>query len=293
MEKQEVSVKEVLEIFIRYPIYDIDNAEVNNKIQKLIDNLGKSEKICKNYSVISKTIYSLNEIDFANLKIFFGIESEDHFSQFSNSSPLGSKGKDNLQHFWRHVVLSCYQRQYIENITKNVNENVRKTSERLENIGSNVDKVSDRIEKIGNEVDQASKDMGNVSKNFTDVTQKANQAENKVNGIYSEFVGILGVFTALSFALMGSVQVFGNILKNVHTPTLGNIGYVLVVGGIYLLLIYLVIMTLFIGMKKVFNTNENFKYKFDPKFTKHIRCTSFGLVVFGIVLVAIHEIFLT
>lgn len=42
MEKQEVSVKEVLEIFIRYPIYDIDNAEVNNKIQKLIDNLGIS-----------------------------------------------------------------------------------------------------------------------------------------------------------------------------------------------------------------------------------------------------------
>ena len=43
MEKQEVSVKEVLEISIRYPIYDIDNAEVNNKIQKLIDNLGNGE----------------------------------------------------------------------------------------------------------------------------------------------------------------------------------------------------------------------------------------------------------
>ena len=197
MEKQEVSVKEVLEIFIRYPIYDIDNAEVNNKIQKLIDNLGKSEKICKNYSVISKTIYSLNEIDFANLKIFFGIESEDHFSQFSNSSPLGSKGKDNLQHFWRHVVLSCYQRQYIDSITKDVNENVSKASEIMENIEVELNKANDNIETVG--------------KKFKTVTQKANQAENKVNGIYSEFVGILGVFTALSFALMGSVQVFGNI----------------------------------------------------------------------------------
>ena len=270
MEKQEVSVKEVLEIFIRYRIYDIDNAEVNNKIQKLIDNLGKSEKICKNYSVISKTIYSLNEIDFANLKIFFGIESEDHFSQFSNSSPLGSKGKDNLQHFWRHVVLSCYQRQYIDSITKDVNENVSKASEIMENIEVELNKANDNIETVG--------------KKFKTVTQKANQAENKVNGIYSEFVGILGVFTALSFALMGSVQVFGNILKNIDTPTMGNIGYVLIVGGIYLILIYLIIMTLFIGMKKVFD-NKNSKYKFNWIFTLCIVTVSITLIILGIRLV--------
>lgn len=90
---------------------------------------------------------------------------------------------------------------------------------------------------------------------------------------------------------MGSVQVFGNILKNINTPTVGNIGYVLVVGGMYLLLIYLVTMTLFIGMKKVFK--EGSKYQFDRDFTRWIIRTSAGLVLVGFILVIIHEICLT
>lgn len=155
-------------------------------------------------------------------------------------------------------------------ITKDVNENVSKASEIMENIEVELNKANDNIETVG--------------KKFKTVTQKANQAENKVNGIYSEFVGILGVFTALSFALMGSVQVFGNILKNIDTPTMGNIGYVLIVGGIYLILIYLIIMTLFIGMKKVFD-NKNSKYKFNWIFTLCIVTVSITLIILGIRLV--------
>nr|DAT97954.1 MAG TPA: hypothetical protein [Caudoviricetes sp.] len=147
---------------------------------------------------------------------------------------LNEKDKDNLQHFERHIVLSCLQRQYIDDITK-------------------------------------------------DVSTEVDNAKSKVTRIYSEFVGILGVFTALSFALMGSVQVFSNILNNINNPTIGNIGYVLIVGGIYLILIYLVIMTLFIGMGKVFNKDS--KYQFDKWFTGCIISVSGVLIAFGLVFV--------
>lgn len=237
MESKESSIKEVLSLFIEYPIYDSNDENIDNHVQKLINALGKNEEVCKNYSAISKTIYSLNDKDFTNLKMFFGIEGEDHFSNFSGSSSLDSTGKDNLQHFWRHVVLSCYQRKYIDNITKNVKE-------------------------------------------------EADEARSKVNGIYSEFVGILGVFTALSFALMGSVQVFGNILKNINNPTMGNIGYVLVVGGLYLILIYLITMTLFLAMKKVFN--KNLKYNFNWAFTFLIVFVSVVLIVIGMLLISLY-----
>lgn len=148
---------------------------------------------------------------------------------------LNEKDKDNLQHFERHIVLSCLQRQYIDDITE-------------------------------------------------DVSTEVDNAKSRVTRIYSEFVGILGVFTALSFALMGSVQVFSNILKNINNPTLGNIGYVLVAGGIYLLLIYLIIMTLFIGMKKVFN--EESTYQFDRNFTKYVMSVSVLLIIIGLCLVS-------
>ena len=87
------------------------------------------------------------------------------------------------------------------------------------------------------------------------------------------------------------LQVFGNILKNINTPNVGNIGYVLVVGGVYLLLIYLVIMTLFIGMKKVFK--EGSEYQFNRAFTWRIIGTSAVLVLSGLGLIVIHEFCLT
>ena len=59
----------------------------------------------------------------------------------------------------------------------------------------------------------------------------------------------------------------------------------------YLLLIYLVTMTLFIGMKKVFK--EGSKYQFDRDFTGWIIGTSAILVLLGFILVIIHEICLT
>lgn len=236
LEIQERPAEMILKLFVDYA-QSIDNTFINDKIKRIIPTLGKAEKICKDYAGISKTVYGLNDIEFEQLKIFFGVDGEDYFNGFISSLELNGKEKDNLQHFWRHVVLSCYQRQYIDSITKNVKE-------------------------------------------------EADEARSKVNGIYSEFVGILGVFTALSFALMGSVQVFGNILKNINNPTMGNIGYVLVVGGLYLILIYLITMTLFLAMKKVFN--KNIKYNFNWAFTFLIVFVSVLLIVIGMWLISLY-----
>lgn len=254
LETQERPVEMILRLFVDYA-QRINDSVVNKKNKSIIPTLGKAEKICKDYAGISKTVYGFNDREFEQLKLFFGMDGEDYFSGFISSLELENKEKDNLQHFWRHVVLSCYQRQYIDSITKDVIEDTNKQKEA-----------------ITAEVNKA--------------RSKADEARSKVNGIYSEFVGILGVFTALSFALMGSVQVFGNILKNINNPTMGNIGYVLVVGGLYLILIYLITMTLFLAMKKVFN--KNIKYNFNWAFTFLIVFVSVLLIVIGMWLISLY-----
>lgn len=227
-------IHDIIDLFVSF--YD---GEKSDKLESFLYDLSKREHICKNYSAISKVIYSLSPENLEKLEIFCGINSNDSISSFNfegylDSMKLNEKDKDNLQHFERHIVLSCLQRQYIDDITK-------------------------------------------------DVSTEVDNAKSRVTRIYSEFVGILGVFTALSFALMGSVQVFGNILNNINNPTIGNIGYVLIVGGVYLILIYLVIMTLFIGMGKVFNKDS--RYQFDKCFTGCIMFVSGVLIVFGLLFV--------
>lgn len=221
-------------------IISLDYTKNNDSFQKLLQDLSGAEDICKSYAEISQVIYNLKDDDFIKLEKFFGVLKKDdpnRFEGYLDLMELDNFKKDNLSHFERHIVLSCWQRRYVSDITK-------------------------------------------------DASDEVDDVKGKVTKIYSEFVGILGVFTALSFALMGSVQVFGNILNNINNPTIKNVGYVLIVGGIYLILIYLVIMTLFIGMKKVFSYNlDNSQYNFNKCFTLCIVLVSGALIMLGLFII--------
>lgn len=277
MVDNEISIDLFIDIFIGYT-KNKDNEVLGlyESIKENLITLSTLSNLCKEYSDISKYIYNLSEEDFNLLKNFFDIGDEKKGSYngiLEDLKELSVDQKDNLKRFERHVKLSCHQRDYIVNNFMRVSKGVSHVDTELKDSKVEIENIENDIRKVTNNVDKASKGIENIE-------TKVKKAENKVNGIYSEFVGILGVFTALSFALMGSVQVFGNILKNINTPTVGNIGYVLVVGGIYLLLIYLVIMTLFIGMGKVFNKDS--KYQFDKCFTGCIIFVSGVLIAFGL-----------
>ena len=107
------------------------------------------------------------------------------------------------------------------------------------------------------------------------------RAKGKVGHIYSEFVGILAIFTAMSFAMMGSVQVLGNLFHDVKLWGKSSIGYALVIGGIYILIMYLIIMILLVGMKKLYGDDDN-DYKFTPKIVRAVIEISIFMIVTGI-----------
>ncbi|XOQ56644.1 MAG: hypothetical protein ACFWTT_03485 [Lactobacillus delbrueckii] len=54
---------------------------------------------------------------------------------------------------------------------------------------------------------------------------------------------------SLSFAMTGSVEILGNLFS-------ASLGYAFIVGGVYLIVIYLIILMLFIGIKKLFADRE-------------------------------------
>ncbi|MCT2878752.1 hypothetical protein EFR42_07545 [Lactobacillus delbrueckii] len=67
----------------------------------------------------------------------------------------------------------------------------------------------------------------------------------------------------MSFAMMGSVEILGNLFSD-------SLGYAFIVGGVYLIVIYLIILMLFIGIKKLFADGEyQIDFKFCILFCKH------------------------
>lgn len=94
-----------------------------------------------------------------------------------------------------------------------------------------------------------------------DNVSKANEiAEGLVetkNKIYSEFIAILGIFTAMSFALMGSIQTFGTVFAKVDNPSSSSIGYAIIAGAVYLVIMIILIIVLFSGMRIVIKTTND------------------------------------
>lgn len=79
----------------------------------------------------------------------------------------------------------------------------------------------------------------------------------------------------MSFAMMGSVEILGNLFSDLKNMSSASLGYAFIVGGVYLIVIYLIILMLFIGIKKLFADGE---YQIDFKFCILLSCILLSIV---------------
>ncbi|MBT8915836.1 hypothetical protein BTI51_08425 [Lactobacillus delbrueckii subsp. bulgaricus] len=85
----------------------------------------------------------------------------------------------------------------------------------------------------------------------------------------------------MSFAMMGSVEILGNLFSDLKNLSSASLGYSFIVGGVYLIVIYLIILMLFIGIKKLFADGE---YQIDFNFCILLSIVSIIFFTVGIVL---------
>ncbi|MGO3571300.1 MAG: hypothetical protein ACTJE3_01650 [Lactococcus cremoris] len=215
---------------------------------------------------LADIIYELPSQNYENLQNVFGIGSveQDLFSDFVNEIKTNAiKGISNEDFddefstkFVEHIRLCCFQRNFM---TKSVRKAETIANETL--VIANTAK--DSVEEVNETIDRTVTDL--------------NEMKTK---IYSEFIGILGIFTAIAFLVMGSLELLNNLFSDISNPTSRVIGYVLVAGGIYLLVLYLLMVSLFVGMKKV--TGDGSGYDVNDGMFKLIVFIALILVFLGV-----------
>lgn len=250
--QKEIVVEQILKECISFQTSK--NKESSDLIATLI-LISANEDVCRSYPEISHIIYDLKHDDFEALSVFFGINNSE------NSYPF-----EDLR-----------QQEKLDSLDKKRKGNLNRFERHVElscyqrkyikNITAAAKKEADEAEKI------------------------ATKAQDKVQNIYSEFVGILAIFTAMSFAMMGSVQILGNLFNKISRPYTGSIGYALVVGGIYLIIIFLLIVAMFLGIKGIFGEVNEKNRNSNKKFQVCLICTAGSFIIIGlIVLLAFHII---
>lgn len=224
--------------------------ELDKEFCKLIfseDNDHKSETISRNFSMllelviplrkqkrwhipydlITKAIYNNFSIDEDRLKqlprkVMEKFDSIETLSTLDQNEVISCRD-DTV----RHVNLAIHQKKYIDHNLKKVNKDINKTQSNLKKLNETAQNASKSVEKV----------------------------KHLKDSIYSDFIAILGIFTAITFATFGGLQLVGNIFGRIAHFTFRNIGGVLMLGSIYLLLMYLILIVLLIGVSKLNDKN--------------------------------------
>lgn len=205
-------------------LVELLNTIVNNPDKENLSSImamlsQRASSVMTRYDVIYRCIYEYNDEEIEKIKNFF-----------KDDVPLSEPSFQRIQ-----KELDNYDRRYnIEVFGK---------------FQKHVNLACVQREFISNNMIEARK----IAKEATRVASEASEIKTK---IYSEFIAILGIFTAISFAMMGSLQLLGTIFNDVSNPSDKKLGYVMEAGGIYLVIMSLLIFVLFVGMRKILGGKE-------------------------------------
>ncbi|WP_347979506.1 hypothetical protein [Lactococcus formosensis] len=206
------------------------------------------QDIYKNYDVIALYVYKMSSEDLVKLESFF----KDNKNQ--GSTPYGMFTQELFQrNFLSYDEIGTWKK--LGGFERNINLSMIQR-----------EFILDNVKHANEEAEKAKK-----------VAETAGEIKTK---IYSEFLGILAIFTALTFSMMGSIQLLGNVFNSVKALDDKALGFAMITSSVYLLVIYLLIIVMFVGVKKIIGNGND--YEFNIKVTRLVFLVVIILFLLGI-----------
>lgn len=107
--------------------------------------------------------------------------------------------------------------------------------------------INDQQNKL-NQIQVKLEDSQKIVKKLED---RAKMLEDKNQKMTGEFVTILGIFTSITFATFGGIQLLGNVFGRMNSSKSTVVGSELMLGAVFLLGTYLILIALLTGIAKL------------------------------------------
>ncbi|MFY1048588.1 hypothetical protein ACOMA7_00520 [Apilactobacillus sp. 1-1-2] len=245
---------------------NLDEKESENLLSLFILFIARNEHVP--YDLISEYVYKLDDDDKldslyeeVHQKIYSAIPSNADDEKFK-------KGFDKLSSdILRHIRLSIIQKKYIVQESKKASEMAKSALQDSTKAKQNVDKAKDDINKVKNDIEMYSNDINRVKDDIEVYSDDIKDAKKAVSGyskemksvkgnIYTDFISILGIFTAITFATFGGLQLLGNVFGQNATKDNHSLGSALILGSLYIFGTYLLLLALLSGIHKLMRMNN-------------------------------------
>ena len=129
---------------------------------------------------------------------------------------------------------------------KELNDSVRKFLDHANLEIARINYVSQIDDKVQN-IDKVEENIKRVSDVASSQEQKVNELKKSTDDSYSNFISILGIFSAIVLVFFGGSSIFGNVISSMyHTPAAKCILVCLVVGVIVFDIVFWFLITIVI-----------------------------------------------
>lgn len=178
------------------------------------------------YDSITRTVFDID--DFDRMEELCNTACE-KLNAVKANNPSDKNGKKYVSDFQRHIKLSKIQKIAIMEESLKASNIANKAKTTLEEVSVEFNSVNDIKSKI-----------------------------------YTDFISILGIFTAITFATFGGLQLLGNVFGQNASKDIHALGSALVLGSLYIYGTYLLLLALLTGIHKLMRVN-NYDKKKKPK----------------------------
>lgn len=115
------------------------------------------------------------------------------------------------------------------------------------------------------EIGEINKQLIDYKKNLNSIKLQISDLKNQIvgeikNNVYSEFITILGIFTAITFAIFGGMNLLSSLFKNIGNTTV-SLGYTLILAAIFGIIIWGITELLFYWISKIKGITDSTKDK--------------------------------
>lgn len=139
------------------------------------------------------------------------------------------------------------------------NEELQRLDRRSVELTTKQRELENQQESITIEIERQNKKLNEQKKIIKDQQDDFQNTANKLNSIYSEFITILGIFTAITFAIFGGINTINSISSNLHISSSNpqNLGNLLIAAAVLGIVLFGIITVLFAGMAKITEKDYN------------------------------------
>ena len=128
-----------------------------------------------------------------------------------------------------------------------------------------ISQYDSKLEQISNRLNDEEKKISQYDSKLEQISNRINDEEkkitNKIKGnVYSEFIAILGIFTAITFAIFGGMNLLSNLFQNIGS-TPASLGQTLILAAIFGLIMWGIIELLFYWISKIKGITDSTKDK--------------------------------